>query len=127
MKGNSSSRRTRPRLALIGAASLIASGTASANFTCEGKVGYLGLSPDGVITVNVGFGTWYICDQTAGNGSFSPAGCKTWYSTILAAKLADQSVRFFFASSIEANNGAACTALGSWVWPNPAPYHMNVM
>jgi hypothetical protein len=107
------------------------SSTASANFTCDGKIQYLGLSPSGLVTVNVGFGTWYICDQTAPYGqngiTFSPEGCRSWFAVMLAAQKSGHGVRLFFNSSASTGNGPECTALGHWVLPNPSPYHMAVL
>jgi hypothetical protein len=101
-------------------------------FTCTGTISYLGLSPEGMVTVAVnGFGVWYICNQTTahtGNGGivFSPEGCRAWYAAILAAEKSGTPVTFFFNTSANTNNGPECTALGSWTYPSPAPYHMNV-
>jgi len=72
---------------------ILASSSASANITCDGKIDYLGLSPDGSISVSEGFGVWYLCSQT---------------------------------NAASTSNGAECSALGSWLWPNPAPYHLNL-
>jgi hypothetical protein len=81
--------------------------------------------------VSVGFGAWYICNQTTAIGTggvtFSPEGCRAWYASILAAQKAGHFIRFYFSSSATTNNGAECGALGSWTWPNPAPYHMTIM
>jgi len=104
--------------------------TASANFTCEGKIAYLGLGPDGTVTVDIGFGAWYICNLTSsfpGNGgiNFSPEGCRGWYASILANQKTDAAIVFFFQSSAATGNGPECS-LGSWVTPNPSPYHMTV-
>jgi hypothetical protein len=116
---------------LIAALAMFAMSPAFGNFTCAGKVTYLGLSPDGLVTMSVGgFGVWYICSQTttfAGHGgvTFSPEGCRSWFATILAAQKSGGSITFFFQSSSGNGNGPECTALGSWTQPNPAPYHMN--
>jgi hypothetical protein len=105
--------------------------TAHANFTCEGPVSYLGLSPEGLITVSVGFGAWYVCNQTTAMSfrgvAFSPEGGRAWYAAILAAQKTEQSIRFFFSSAATTNNGAKCGVLGNWTWPDPAPYDMTVM
>jgi hypothetical protein len=112
---------------------VLASQGAMANVTCEGKVTYLGLSPEGFISVSVnGYGVWYICNQTttfAGNGgvNFTPEGCRASYASILAAQKADQSIRLFFNTSATTGNGPECTALGNWAYPTPAPYHMTIM
>ena len=109
---------------------MLLSGTASANFTCDGKITYLGLSPEGAISVSVGFGVWYLCSQSApmstGGVSFTPEGCRSWYASLLAAQKADQKVKFFFSSAASTSNGPECSALVNWGWPNPAPYHLNL-
>jgi hypothetical protein len=109
---------------------ILASSSASANITCDGKIAYLGLSPDGSISVSVGYGVWYLCSQTTamstGGVPYSPEGCRAWYASLLAAQKADQKVRFFFSHSASTSNGAECLALGDWNWPNPAPYHLNL-
>lgn len=104
---------------------------AYANFTCEGRITYLGLGPTGLVTLNIGFGTWYICDQTSSYAgyttTYSVEGCKAWYAAILAAQKAGHSLRFYFPSAGGGNNGPECSALGTWVAPNPSAYHMTVM
>ncbi len=116
---------------LFATLALFAGSPAFAAFTCEGKVNYLGLSPEGVVTVSIGgFGVWYICNQTtshAGNGgiTFSPEGCRAWYASFMAAQKAGTNVRLFFNTSANTSNGPECTALGSWAHPNPAPYHLS--
>lgn len=105
-------------------------GNAAANFTCNGKVTYLGLSTDGVLHVSVGsFGVWYVCSLTStyvGNErTYTPEACRGWYATILAAQKADSSVEFYFGSSGQGTNDGQCVALGSWQVPTTSPYHMR--
>lgn len=106
-------------------------GPAAANFTCEGKITYLGMNPEGFVSVAVGgFGVWYMCSQSApvvnSGTTFTPEGCRAWYATFLASQKADQSIVFFFSSPATTGNGPECTALGSWSYPAIAPYHMTV-
>lgn len=118
---------------LVALLSTLAVSPAFGAFTCTGKISYLGLSPDGFVTVAVqGFGVWYICDQTrshSGNGGivFSPEGCRAWFASFLAAQKSDTPIQLFFNSPATGNNGPECTALGAWAHPNPAPYHMNLV
>lgn len=122
---------SRPRTSVIAAfLALTMCSTASANFTCEGKIVYLGLGPDGTVTVDVGFGAWYICSLTStfpGNGgiNFSPEGCRGWYASMLANQKTDSTIAFFFQSSVQGGNGPECS-LGSWLVPTPSPYHMTI-
>jgi hypothetical protein len=111
---------------VLGASALV---PAHANFTCEGQITYLGLTPDGSINISVGFGTWGICSMTTtsnANGGvvYTPEGCRGWYATFLAAQKAGTAVRFYFNSSANTSNGAECSAIGHWVNPNPAAYFM---
>lgn len=104
-----------------------------ANFTCEGQVTYLGLNPDGLVMMGVnGYGVWYICNITlpfAGNGgiNFTAEACRGWYATVLAAQKSGQGIRVFFESPAYTSNGPECTALGTWVTPNPSPYHLSAL
>jgi hypothetical protein len=117
----------------VAALALFAMSPAFGAFTCEGKVTYLGMNSEGLVTVSVGgFGVWYICNQTnpqTSNGGivYTPEGCRAWFATILAAQKSGGTIRFFFNTSANTSNGPECTALGSWAYPNPAPYHMNSM
>jgi hypothetical protein len=118
-------------LALAGFLSVLISSNASANFTCSGQVAYLGMNAEGVVTVSVGFGVWYICNQSSAytvNGlTYTPEGCRAWYASLVAAKTSGQAVRFFFSSPAESSNGPECNAVGNWAWPSPGPYHFNLM
>jgi hypothetical protein len=105
---------------------------AHANFTCEGQIAYLGITPNGNLYVSVGFGIWNMCNLTTttqANGGvvYTPEGCRSWYAAILAAQKTAQPVRFYFESSAVGNNGPECVAIGSWVQPNPASYFMVVL
>jgi hypothetical protein len=110
-------------------AALMMSGTASAIVTCEGKITYLALNPDGSVNVAVnGYGTWGMCNLSTpyslGSVTFTPESCRAWYATFLAAQKAGSTIRLYFNTSANSANGAECTAIGHWVYPNPAPYHM---
>jgi hypothetical protein len=126
------SRKRPPHkwLWLAAASALLVTTNAFANFTCSGKVAYLGLSPDGVMTLSVsGFGVWYICSMSGpyGNAGHNAEGCKAWYASALAAQKSGQGIVLYFQSPSGTSNGTDCTALGSWVIPNPGPYHLQVL
>lgn len=109
------------------------SGPGWANFTCQGQVTYLGLTPDGTVHLGVnGYGVWVICNTSspfAGNGgmNFTAESCRSWYAAMLATQKASHSLRLYFSSPAATSNGPECTALGSWVVPNPSPYHMDML
>jgi hypothetical protein len=108
------------------------SGNAWANFTCAGQLSYLGLGPQGEVFLSVqGFGVWAVCNMTGpttvGSITITPDGCKGWYASLLAAQKAGHSITLYFSSAQSGGNGPECTALGSWVTPNPLPYHLHVM
>src|SRR5689334_15672518 len=77
------------RLAVIAFLLIGLCDTAQANFTCGGKVTYLGLFSDGTLTVGVnGYGPWYICNNSTASGTFSPETCRSWYAMLLATQKA---------------------------------------
>ena len=119
------------RLACATLIAVAVCGPAAANFTCEGKITYLGMNSEGFVSVAVGgFGVWYMCSQSApvvfAGTTFTPEGCRAWYATFLASQKTDQSILFFFQSPATTGNGPECTALGTWAFPTIAPYHMTV-
>jgi hypothetical protein len=119
------------RFACVAMMAMVVSGNAAANFTCDGLVTYLGLTPDGGLTVAVnGYGVWSLCNLTTSfttNGrTYTPEACRAWYAAILAAKKSDTAVILYFESSASTTNGPECTALGHWVVPNPSPYFIVV-
>ena len=104
---------------------------AQANFTCGGNITYLGINYTGTVVMSVaGFGIWSICNfnETISNGGISvgPETCKAWYATLLANQKTNQQITLYFTSSASTSNGPECTALGSWVAPNPLPYFMQI-
>lgn len=122
--------RTR-RFAYAVVLALAAAMPANANFTCGGNITYLGLNYTGAVVVAVnGFGIWTICsvNESIANGGITigPETCKSWYATLLANQKANQGITFYFTSSANTSNGAECTAMGSWVAPNPLPYFMQI-
>jgi hypothetical protein len=88
----------RARVFVCGAIlGLTISSAARANFTCEGAESYLGPSPEGTISVSVGFSVWHLCNQTTphgGNGgvNYSAEGCRAWFASILAAQMAGSQI-----------------------------------
>ncbi|MEO8016539.1 MAG: hypothetical protein ABI769_01890 [Pseudomonadota bacterium] len=105
---------------------------AYANIYCEGKIAYLSLNPDGSVNVSVGFGIWGICNvatTSVGNGAitFPPESCRAMFASMLASQKAGTSIGFYFTATASTSNGAECAAIGNWVWPNPAPYHMRIL
>ena len=122
-------RRAR-NLAFAGIIALGTAGVANANFTCYGPITYLGVTPNGVLYTNIGFGVWQICNVSGsftGNGqTFTADACRAWYAAFLAAKRSDTNVVIYFESSAAGSNPPECTALGNWVMPNPSPYFFIV-
>lgn len=110
--------------------SCAASAPTQANFTCSGSISYLGLSYDGVLVVSVGFGIWNVCNVNTsysnGGISLESATCRAWYASILAAKKTGDPVVLYFLSNANTSNGPECSAIGSWVMPNPLPYFLQV-
>jgi len=120
------------RFACAAMLTMFVSGNALANFTCHGVVNSLGLTAHGNVNVGVHtYGIWALCNLHStftGNGGqvTAPETCRAWYAALLAAKKSETSIILYFESSASTSNGPECTALGSWVVPNPSPYYMDI-
>jgi hypothetical protein len=84
---------------------------AHANYICSGAINYLGLSSNGTVVVGGpgGIPDVNLCQlgATTSNG-FTPDACKAAYSTLLAAKLGQQSVSIYFSDNL------TCTTQPAW-------------
>lgn len=88
-------------------------GTASANFTCSGKVQSIGT--DNSLFINIGYGVHRMC-------SLSEDRCKAWLSIAMAAKMAEKSINVYYQS----NGGLTssyCASIGNWVDPTTTPVY----
>jgi hypothetical protein len=116
----------RPILAAL--AFMAFSASASAAFTCQGQISHLGLTPDGSVNVNIGFGTWYICGVsasiTSGGIYYDEKACRAWYAAMLAAQKSGTQIVLYFNTPANTQNGPECSAIGHWVAPNPGAYYM---
>jgi hypothetical protein len=88
---------------------------AHANFSCSGNVGMLAVDSSSQLLINNGYGAWYVCTLTGAELE----RCKAWYAGALASQKVGQKVRLWFNSTSTGDNGANCTALGSWVFATP--------
>ncbi len=79
----------------------------------------LGLSTAGRVTVNNGYGAWFICDLGATYGGYTADACKGICSGLLAARAAGSPVKFFF------TDGVVCSSLGDFVQPSQTPYYFR--
>jgi hypothetical protein len=91
----------------------------------------VGLSyPGGVVSSVGGFGFSAVCSLTdsieSGGIAVAPETCRAWNATFLANQKANEGVTPYFTSPANTANGPECTALGSWVTPNPLPYFIQI-
>lgn len=97
---------------------------ANAAFSCSGQVGTLAISPgNGMISVDYGYGVHYLCSVQSALAGVDPQTCKSWYAMFLAAKVSKMPVTLTYDDT--AGGATSCAALGSWVFPKPAPYFVN--
>ena len=98
----------------------------AANFSCQGKVSTLALSPvGGTLQVNAGHGVHYLCTFHAEYNGVHPEICKAWYSMFLTAKIAGKEIKQYYSQT---TGGAQnCSELGTWTDPNPMPYFVEIL
>jgi hypothetical protein len=86
--------------------------------------GHVSLGADGTLWVNAGYGVWAVCgvaqSWTSGAQTVAPETCRAWYAAMLRQQILGLPIVFYF------NDLTSCAAIGSWVVPAPAPYHMDI-
>jgi len=81
-------------------------------YECVGKVNHLVIAPTGVVTASLGGIYWAnLCSVNVSYNSVDPEACKTVYSSLLAAKLAEKNVRLWFN---DASNDCTNTKHPAW-------------
>lgn len=69
----------------------------SFSYDCPGKINNVVLSPDGTLTVSYGNIAWvYLCSVSTTRNGVAPDTCKSIQSLLMAAKLADKNITFWF-------------------------------
>jgi len=69
-------------------------------YECVGKVGQLVIPPSGTVTTSLGNMGWvYLCNVSTSYNGVAPDTCKSIFSQLLAAKLADKNVRMWFSDT----------------------------
>ncbi len=96
---------------LIAMLSVALTGNAYANYSCGGKVTYLGVDMGGSLTVAVSSTPIHkICNLNDATGwTPSVAVCKSIYAQILSAKLAGKNIVIYYSDNIY-----SCSSLPSW-------------
>lgn len=109
---------------MIGLAGLLGASASRATAACVGTLSYLAINNAGSLYVDVGYGIWGVCGirtaLTSGGVTIEPETCRAWYAAFLAAQKSTGSIRLYFHDPI-----SSCAAIGTWVVPNPLPYHMD--
>jgi len=93
-----------------------------AGFTCDGKPQVNMSLQTGTLTVNVGYGYWYICSINTTVGNITPKACEKIYEGLLSAEILNNRSSIYFEDSL-----GNCNSIGSWSWPTPAPYHIDFL
>lgn len=89
---------------------------------CAGKVVYLGTDSSGEVAVAAGANIAKICSMSAqGQFTANVAGCKAFYSTLLAARLAGRSVAIYYNSPAL----SACGDIAPWS-AQPSAYFVEL-
>jgi len=74
----------------------------------------------GIISMDIGYGTWDICSIRFDRNGLNKDVCPTIMKAALLAESEGKQVQFTFDAP-----GMTCADFGDWVAPNPFPYHMN--
>jgi len=74
----------------------------------------------GIISMDIGYGTWDICSIRFDRNGIKKEVCPTILKAALLAESEGKKVQFTFDAP-----GMTCSDFGDWVVPNPFPYHLN--
>lgn len=78
----------------------------------------------GIVSINIGYGTWDICSIRYDRNGIAKEVCPTILKTALLAESEGKKVQFAFRDA----DGMTCADLinanGDWHAPDPFPYHM---
>ncbi len=97
------------------------SANAVADYSCPGKVKYLGT--DTGLLVSNGYGIHRVC-------ALSEERCRVWMTLVTSAKLADRSITIYYSnpsiSGQQTAPGGRCSMLGNWVSPADPIYFIQL-
>jgi hypothetical protein len=74
----------------------------------------------GIVSMDIGYGTWDICSIRFDRNGIKKEVCPTILRAALLAESEGKKVQFAFDAP-----GMTCADFGDWVAPDPFPYHMN--
>jgi len=79
---------------------LVSMSSSAFAYDCLGKVNQLVIAPSGTVTTSLGNMGWvYLCNVNSIYNGVAPDACKSIFSQLLAAKLADKNVRMWFSDT----------------------------
>lgn len=100
------------KLLLLSVFFAVFSVSSASAYDCLGKVNTLVIGPNGTVNATLGNISWVsLCNVSTTYNGVAPDSCKSIYSTLLAAKLADKNVRMWFGDT---SNNCTNTAHPAW-------------
>ena len=88
------------KLYIFGLSFLMFISSSTFAYDCVGKVNQLVIGPNGTVTTSLGNMGWvYLCNVNSIYNGVAPDACKSIFSQLLAAKLADKNVRMWFSDT----------------------------
>lgn len=107
MDGERIQMKLIPLLCLcLGAASFAAPAAAAQEYSCTGRLDWLSVSPNGIVTVSSQssqLGVFYVCNVNSTRYSVTPANCSSILATLLTAKAMGSQVTWNFDDSLNCN------------------------
>ena len=118
------------RAALITASMLFSTQANAVGVACTGNVTYLATNSDSVVFVDIGFRLIGLCAMNGDIWGVRMDTCKSWYATLMSAKLSNRTVKLTFDTANPQNTsmGTTCDAagFGPYDWVTRAPYLISI-
>ena len=103
--------------------SLVFCQSAYSTYTCNGKVANITVSPNGILTLSyANFNAVYVCSVNTLYNGVQQDACKSILSLLMAAKMADRDVGFWFN---DASND--CTVASHPAWADLKNWYFGPM
>ena len=109
-------------LAVMLAVSLSFVVSSAFGFSCLGKPNVNLSLQSGTLTVNIGYGYWYLCSFDNTIAGITPESCEKIYDGLLLAEALNNKSAIYFPGA-----AGSCETIGSWKQPDVSHYFIDFL
>ena len=91
-------------------------------FDCIGKPNVTMSLQSGTVSVDIGYGTWYLCSLNSTEAGITPQACEKIYNGLMLAESLNNKSAIYFPGG-----AGSCETIGSWKYPNVSHYFIDFL